>query len=174
MNIKVVCLDFDMVVHDYKGWKGEGYALIEGEPLPGAKEGIKALRESGCLVLIHSTRCGYAGGAVAIMEYCVKHNLRVDGVCTNKPPADVYVDDKCVTHLGDWKQTVTNIQNFVPWNEKRDAEQASLDYHAAIGYTGLDAANGNGLDAAITLAGRELDAEIQAVEKDKKIGTGEI
>ena len=113
MHYKVCCLDFDGVINDYPGWQNEGYSEILGEPMGGAKEAIKALRNRGYLVLVHSTRCSYSGGMVAITEYLNKYNIRVDGVCSNKPPADVYVDDKAVAFRGDWGQTLRDVETLV-------------------------------------------------------------
>jgi len=116
MNVFVVCLDFDGVINLYPGWENEGYAKILGEPVEGAKESIKDLRNRGSMVLVHSTRCGYSGGTVAITEYLNMYNIRVDGVCSNKPPADVYVDDKGVTFMGKWDaEFVERIMNFKTW-----------------------------------------------------------
>ena len=75
MNAKIVCLDFDDVVNNYDGWTGEGFAVINGSPMTGAKENIKALRGLGYIVMVHSVRCGYSGGMVAIVEWLNQHNM---------------------------------------------------------------------------------------------------
>ena len=115
MRIKVVCLDFDGVINNYPGWQDEGFAVIHGEPVEGAKEATKTLRDAGWLVLVHSTRCGYSGGTAAIVEYLNQYNIRVDGVCTNKPPADIYVDDRGIQFKGDWAELLSSIQAFQQW-----------------------------------------------------------
>ena len=117
MNIKVLCFDFDGVINLYAGWQNEGFDVILGTPIPGAKETIQKLRNKGYLVLTHSTRCSYPGGAVAVTEYLNKHNIRVDGVCSNKPPADIYIDDKGLTFNGDWSTMIEAIETFKPWDE---------------------------------------------------------
>jgi hypothetical protein len=122
MNAAIVCLDFDDTINDYPGWEEEGYATILGKPLPDAKPMIKELRNNGAIVLVHSTRCGYSGGMVAVVEYLNEHNIRVDGVCSNKPPADVYVDDKAVNFSGTWdKKFVKKILTFKSW--KHDSKK---------------------------------------------------
>jgi hypothetical protein len=126
MHAMVVCLDFDDTINDYPGWQGEGYAVVKGEPLPGAKDAIKSLRDSGYIVLVHSVRCGYTGGMVAVVEYLNQYNIRVDGVCSNKPPADIYIDDKSITFDGNWANARKTVDTFVTWkdaknNEKRNA-----------------------------------------------------
>lgn len=118
MNSKIVCIDVDNTINKYPGWRNEGYDVVDGEPIPGAKEAIKQLRNGGCIVLVHSTRCGYSGGTVAITEYLNRYNIRVDGICSNKPPADVYIDDKGMTFDGVWDADFVNaIMNFKPWND---------------------------------------------------------
>lgn len=115
MKINVVCLDFDGVINEYPGWQGEGFAKINGKPVEGAKEAIKSLRDKGWLVLVHSTRCSYSGGTIAIVEYLNEYNIRVDGVCTNKPPADIYVDDRGIQFNGNWEELMHSIENFKQW-----------------------------------------------------------
>lgn len=122
MNNKVVCIDFDDTIATYGSWHGEGYALIEGEPIPGAKEAIKKLRNGGALVLIHSARCGFSGGMQAIVVWLNKYNIMVDGVSSNKPPADIYVDDKAVVYDGNWESTLRKINHFKHWKEKQNDE----------------------------------------------------
>lgn len=119
MNNRIVCIDFDLTVADYKGWRGEGYAVIDSGPLPGAKDAIKKLRNSGTMVLIHSTRCGFEKGMLAIVAWLNKYNIMVDGVCSNKPPADLYIDDKGITFNGNWPSMIAKINNFKHWKEKR-------------------------------------------------------
>jgi len=115
MHVNIVCIDFDGVINNYPGWENEGYADVRGEPIEGVKDAIKDLRNAGWLVLVHSTRCSYSGGVVGVVEYLNKYNIRVDGVCSNKPPADVYVDDKALTFRGDWTSTIKQIEEFHPW-----------------------------------------------------------
>ena len=135
MNAKIICLDFDDTVNNYPGWEREGYAIVRGEPCDGAKEKIKSLRDNGYIVLVHSVRCGYTGGMVAVVEYLNKYNIRVDGVCSNKPPADIYLDDRSITFEGDWEKAVKDIQAFSTWKDKLKAAQESDNYHESIGYT---------------------------------------
>lgn len=122
MHANVVCLDFDDTINDYPGWENEGYAIIRGKPMKGVKEAIKSLRDAGWLVLVHSTRCGYSGGMVGIVEYLNQYNIHVDGVCSSKPPSDVYLDDKAIRFKGDWKKAVRDIKKAVHWkaDEKRE------------------------------------------------------
>jgi len=114
----VIVLDFDGVINKYPGWEGEGFHVIRGGPVPGAKEAIEALRRSGRTVLISSVRCGHEGGEIAIWEYLKKHGIVVDGVCRRKPPADFYVDDKAIQFKGNWDQLLYDIVNFKHWEDE--------------------------------------------------------
>ena len=114
---KILCLDFDLTIATYKGWYDEGYVLIKGKPLPGARTAIKVLRASGYRVLIHSVRCGHPGGRAAIVAWLRKYNIIVDGVPFNKPPADIYIDDRAITFEGDWSTIIAKINGFKHWKE---------------------------------------------------------
>ena len=114
---KVICLDFDDVINDYDTWENEGYIKIKGEPIAGIKKAIAQFKKAGCTILVHSVRCGHIGGANAISDYLAKHNIPVDAVCHNKPPADIYVDDKAITFKGKWnKSMIQNVLKFKGWN----------------------------------------------------------
>ena len=115
MHINIACFDFDGVINDYPGWDDEGFEVVRGEPVEGIKAALSELRNKGWLVLVHSTRCSYPGGAVAIMKYLNEHNIRVDGVCTNKPPADVYIDDKGLNFNGDCDKLLVELNSFKAW-----------------------------------------------------------
>lgn len=124
MQIKIICLDFDNVINDYPGWTNEGYAIVTGMPVAGVKEAIKELRDRSMLVLVHSVRCSYTGGTAAVANWLDEFGILVDGICRIKPPASVYVDDKGVTFNGDWKQTIQDIVDFIPWKNSDTAESS--------------------------------------------------
>jgi adenylylsulfate kinase len=102
-------MDFDGVVAQYDGWRGED-AL--GDPAPGAREFVDAMKRRGYMVILHSTRPAWR-----LMEWCALHDFRFDGYNSNpqfdgvpgersgKPVADVYIDDRAVRHEGDWAAT---------------------------------------------------------------------
>lgn len=114
---RVICIDFDGVIHEYRGWNGEGKF---NDPVQGAKEGIDQIREAGYKVLIFTCRID----TDAVKEWMDKHDIEYDGINehlvkfshtdktpTMKPLADAYVDDKAV-HFSAWdNQTVAEILN---------------------------------------------------------------
>ena len=112
MNVKsrTICLDFDGVIHSNQhGWQGE--AVIVDPPIHKVDQAIAELRKD-YRVVVFSARCRTDEGVEAIRAWLVKHNIEVDEVCRDKPPAHVYVDDRAVRFSGDWQQTIADIHNF--------------------------------------------------------------
>jgi len=102
---KSVAVDLDGTLAQYDGWKGIDHI---GDPLPGAKEFLTALKDKGYSIEIYTTRCNsHVNNQTAhhlaqrIYEWLRKHGLddwpKV-GVYARqgKPLADAYVDDKAV------------------------------------------------------------------------------
>lgn len=111
-----ICLDFDGVIHGYQsGWKGAH--TIPDDVVPGTKEAIIRLRKI-FTVKVFSARCGIEGGADAIRDFLIKHDIEVDDVPLTKPPSFVYVDDRGVTFTGDWDKCITDVLNFKQWQRQ--------------------------------------------------------
>ena len=114
---KTVVFDFDGVVHSYtSGWQNE--CTIPDPPVDGIKEAIAEIREAGYIVVIVSTRCAYAKGKLAIMNWLEKYGIKVDGIVEHKPPAVVYIDDRAICFDGDSKSLLSKIKKFKPWNKR--------------------------------------------------------
>lgn len=104
---KVVCLDFDGVIADYCGWRGED---VLGEPLEGAREFVQKLIDSGYEVVIHSARA-----AVRIEEWLVKHQFPDSvQISIKKPIAIVYIDDRGLRFRGDFDE-IFGMLDCEPW-----------------------------------------------------------
>jgi len=114
---RVIAIDFDGVIHQYRGWNGEGKF---NKPMQGAKEGIDRIREEGYKVLIFTCRID----TDAVKEWLDKYDIRYDGINehlvkfshtdktpTMKPLADAYVDDKAVGFSVWDNQTIAEILN---------------------------------------------------------------
>lgn len=118
--MKTVCLDFNGVLDQYKGWRGPDYMY---PPRPGVKEFLKRLKDAGYKVMIHSTM-----DTAKIGQWMIDNGLWefVDGVTPSKPPAVVYVDDRAVCFRGDYDATFAEIETFHAYWEKevQDSEQA--------------------------------------------------
>lgn len=135
MAKKTVIFDFDGVIHSYtSGWKG--IDVIPDEPVSGIREVIDELRnEHGYEVVIVSTRCAETCGIVAIHEWLHKHDIVVDRVQAEKPPALVVVDDRCICFDGTTRGLVEKIKNFRPYREAAhkmiDVETLAKELHEA-------------------------------------------
>lgn len=107
----VIALDFDGVIAQYDGWRGED-AL--GEPEPAAYEFLTRLRTLGLNIILHSTRPAWRLRTWALEHRLDKffcgYNLNPafpeDGSRSGKPVAHVYIDDRAVRHTGDFVATL--------------------------------------------------------------------
>ena len=107
---KIVCLDFDGVIHSYtSGWCGED--VIPDPPIHRVDESIARLRKH-FEVVVHSARCRTEDGREAIRRWLDAHNITVDEVCEHKPPAHIYVDDRAIPFQGDWDDCIAAIHDF--------------------------------------------------------------
>ena len=133
---KILCLDFDGVIHSYiSGWKGPG--IIPDVPVQGAIDFIIGIHKYFDIA-IHSSRLNYPEGAEAIREYLVKHGIERNFIATqeemgsdfnwqwenraivlakDKPPAFVTLDDRAITFKGVFPNP-SELLDFKPWNEK--------------------------------------------------------
>jgi len=110
-----ICIDFDHTIHGYDGWEpGHSVTYIPGEPLPGAREAIAALRKDHEIVIL-SCRAEKVTGRRAIAKWLKGHGIEVDHITDRKVPAVVYVDDRAVHFYGDWRETLKDIRHFRRW-----------------------------------------------------------
>lgn len=118
MEKKTIVFDFDGVIHKYsKGW--QGVDNIYDEPVEGIKELIEKLRQD-YEVIIFSTRSSEEIGKQAIYEWLEKYNIQVDYVCSIKPPAICYIDDRAITFNGTTKGLYEKIVSFENWIGKEN------------------------------------------------------
>lgn len=115
---KTVVFDFDGVIHSYtSGW--QGVDVIPDPPVPGIKEAIAEIRAAGYTVVVVSARTGNTPGSVAVNQWLIKHGIQVDGICSYKPPAMVYIDDRAICFDGKADTLLGKIKTFLPWHKKR-------------------------------------------------------
>jgi phosphoglycolate phosphatase-like HAD superfamily hydrolase len=110
---KTIVFDFDGVINSYKS----GFirpTVITDPPVEGIKEEIDRIREKYRVVVV-STRCAYDGGVEAIEKYLAKHNIVVDKVQAEKPPAYAYVDDRAINFDGKSAGLFEKIEGFKNW-----------------------------------------------------------
>lgn len=114
---KTVVFDFDGVIHSYtNGW--EGIDVISDEPVVGIADAIKNIRNAGYEVVVLSTRCKEKSGIKAIQDWLWKHDIDVDNIAAEKPPAVVYIDDRAICFDGNVSSLLDKIENFKPWYVK--------------------------------------------------------
>ena len=110
-----VVFDFDGVIHSYKsGWKG--ITEIPDPPVLGMKEAIDKIREKYNVVVV-STRCISPEGTKAIKCWLNKHNIVVDSIAAEKPPAICYIDDRAIRFDGNAATLPDLVENFKAWWE---------------------------------------------------------
>jgi len=113
---KIVCLDFDGVIHSYKsGWKGIDY--IPDEPVPGIREAIDDLMKDYD-VYVFSTRCTDPDGKYAVQVWLDYYKIRVTNIVSHKPPAYVTIDDRCICFKGKPKLLRKQIEEFKTYMEE--------------------------------------------------------
>lgn len=116
---QTVVFDFDGVIHSYKsGWKGP--TIIPDPPVPGIADALKKIREAGYEIVVVSTRCRNGLGKLAIQNWLNKNNMGdlVDNICSEKPPAICYIDDRAICFDGNPNTLLETIRNFKPWYHK--------------------------------------------------------
>jgi hypothetical protein len=107
---KVVCIDFDGVLHSYtSGWCGED--IIPDPPVHRTREAVARLHQS-YEVVIHSARCRSPEGREAIRRWLTRYEIEFDEICEHKPPAHIYLDDRAVNFSGDWEAAIAAINSF--------------------------------------------------------------
>lgn len=113
---KIICLDFDGVIHKYsKGWQD---GTIYDPPINGAKEGIQKLIDNGYQIVIFTTRADakvvdgklQPGQYKEVVDYLNKHNIPYTSVYqgVGKPFFKILIDDNCIRFEGDWSDTFIN------------------------------------------------------------------
>lgn len=127
MKKKIICLDFDGVIHSYvSGWKGP--RNIPDPPVEGAIEAIADYIWADFTVVIHSSRARYFGGIWAMRKWLKQHagSMWYDGPFMGsglekvqftrwKPSAFITLDDRAITFTGTWPKA-KDLRNFQPWH----------------------------------------------------------
>ena len=106
---KTVCVDFDGVLAEYKGWMG---AEKLGEARAGVEYFLKSLNEMGFRVVVLSTR-----EPGRIHKWLLDNGFHdlVYRVTREKVPAMVYIDDRALCFRGDFTETLVALRAFKPF-----------------------------------------------------------
>lgn len=97
------------------GWQGAD--VIPDSPVPGIKDAIIEIRKHYRVVVV-SSRCYQSVGIEAITAWLQEHNIKVDDITDEKPPAVVIIDDRAITFDGKTEGLLEKIRNFKPWYKK--------------------------------------------------------
>lgn len=117
---RVIAFDFDGVIARTSGFVHHYHSDVPNDEVVKA---IRALKASGNLILVHTTR-----GDEFVRAYCAEHDIPVDyinrrpdleGENPGKPIASVYVDDRALNYRGQGAdELVRQIETFKPyWQE---------------------------------------------------------
>jgi len=115
---RIIAIDFDGVIHDHD--KGFHDGTIYGEPINGALQSLKLLREMGFVIKIFSCKChperpliDKKSGKELVIEWLEKHDSLqyVDEVVWGKPHAMIYIDDKGY-RFENWNDTIKFMENI--------------------------------------------------------------
>lgn len=134
MAKKIICIDFDGVIHSYDNGFGDG--SIYGSIVPGFFEWVLKVRETFDLA-VYSSRSKTLGGLGAMMDWMntqlkewKKNNNREPAAppflsdfvfAVEKPAAFLTIDDRAVCFDGNWfdeRYDPSQLLNFKPWNKK--------------------------------------------------------
>jgi capsule biosynthesis phosphatase len=124
-----ICIDLDGVVCRLRE-PGQTYAEIE--PIPGAVEKLKALRQAGHYLILYTARhmktCGGNVGQViarqggTTLAWLEKHGIEFDEFHFGKPHADVYIDDNAMRFEG-WDKIAADGTSLPESSERRHADE---------------------------------------------------
>jgi hypothetical protein len=108
-----ICIDFDGVISEYDGWKGEDDL---GKPLKGVKEFLEKLNSVGLRWVVFTTR-----PHDKVADWFKKHKLPMPEDITNiKIPSPVYIDDRVIKFDGDFSKLIKDMKNFnVYWKPEK-------------------------------------------------------
>lgn len=100
-----ICIDFDGVLNDYKGYKGSDELY---KPRIGAREFLQKLSEKYTIIIL-SVRT-----PAKIYDWLIEHNLDkyVTDVTRIKAGAIAYIDDRGICFNGDYNEVLEKLNGF--------------------------------------------------------------
>jgi hypothetical protein len=121
---KIISLDFDGVLHKYvKGTYTGDSTIIPNPPVPGAIKWLSSIVSDGrFLVVIYSSRSKILGFEEALYEWLKLNGMEEDlirklAVCTTKPPAFLFIDDRNWRFNGKFPDAEAML-GFRAWHEE--------------------------------------------------------
>lgn len=115
--MKVIALDFDGVLHDYKGV----FTANLNPPVPGAQQFVETLKKNGFKLIVFSVRAETAVGLIQIERWLKKYGFPELSITNKKPQASLYVDDRGFRFEGKFDEVLNYIEkvnpDLKPWNQ---------------------------------------------------------
>lgn len=115
-NTKTIMIDLDGVLHKYSEGFKDG--TLYDSAFEGAKESLKKLKDSGYKIIIFTSRLSSSSNGedkikiqkIRIMKWLKKNGIEVDGITSEKLPAEIYIDDRAIHFNGNWDDTMNEIK----------------------------------------------------------------
>tara|TARA_B100000035_G_C20980018_1_gene545004 strand:+ start:923 stop:1303 length:381 start_codon:yes stop_codon:yes gene_type:complete len=117
-----ICIDIDGVICHIKN-KNQSY--VDVEPIEGASEKIKALKDNGHYIILHTARRmkthkGNVGSVISdigkiTIDWLEKYEIPYDEIYFGKPWANIYIDDNAL-RFQNWSEIDDLGQNFPTYN----------------------------------------------------------
>lgn len=115
MEKKTICVDFDGVIAQYDGFKGND---IFGDPIDGVQSAMEVLKKKGFTIIIFTTRTAssklkkYLNDNHITYDYINENPDQPKGSNSGKPIADIYLDDRAICFKGNL-EIRTRIHRFL-------------------------------------------------------------
>lgn len=109
-----IAVDFDGVLHTYKGWEGE---TVMYPPLPGTREFLEKLNQK-YRVVVFTARDNL--GVVA--DWLAEYGLLglVNSITKEKPKAWAYIDNRAIRFNGDFGDVMNQLDTNPWWKVDRE------------------------------------------------------
>ena len=114
MNKPVICVDFDGVLNNYKGWKGKNELYT---PRKGVREFLETLSIKYTIVIFTIRNRD------KVIEWLEKYNLDIfiKEVTDIKVGAVAYIDDRGLKFNGAYVETLSELNDFkTHWEKELD------------------------------------------------------
>lgn len=123
---KTICIDIDGTIVHYTDWVDEKHF---GKVLSGAPEATQQLHRKGWYIIIYTTRADkkttgkFLSDNGFYFDSINENPYQPENAKGGKPIADIYVDDRAICFNGNWEDTLKEIDNFKPWEEREKMEE---------------------------------------------------
>lgn len=110
-NRKTVAIDFDGVLNNYTGWKGDNDLST---PKSGINYFLKKISDEYDIVIFTCRDMS------KVRDWLQTYDLDkyIRAVTMTKPKAYVYIDDRAITYNGHYDEVLEKLETFKTWWEK--------------------------------------------------------